>query len=258
MVCSSIEEENHRVRIRRIRIHVVILSSYVYLLSSIARAIYCYHGRCAFPLDTGTNQEIRYKLMTFGIPTDILPIDDDGTILLNNHKEWIEQRVELEKMDRTTNEQQITYISTPGPFDILLGRGKAAMKHPGNIRYKFLIEEHEDRYENTPKANKTLIAEEILQTLKGSDDHGRFLKLEKGRGWMEVDDVAAREKISMSFRDRRQQSRREQSKQPEPMVGVTMTLSSLFSQDPGFRDMGQPAIISQGEGKRPRKSKQIR
>jgi hypothetical protein len=224
------------------------------VLYSLSYRPYSNHVLCAFQCnDAGTNQEIRYTLMTFGIPTNILPIDDDGTILPDNHRDWMEQRVELEKID-TTN--QITYISTPGPFDILFGRGKAAVKHPGNMRYKFLIEETSDRYENASKADKTLIAEELLFRLKGSNG-GRFLKLEKNKGWMEVDDVAAREKISMSFRDRRQQSRREQCKEPalEPSAGVTMTLSSLFRLDPGFGDIGQ--LASQSGGKRPRTSETI-
>lgn len=207
---------------------------------------------CTSPsfFSAGTNQEIRYTLMTFGIPTDILPIADDGTILLENHEEWINQRVELEKMDRSRG-NQITYVYTPGPFDILLGRGKATLKRPGNIRYKFLIEEHAERYEKTPKAEKTVVAEELLLLLKSSGS--RFLKFEKGRGWTEVGDAAARDKISMSFRDRRQQSRREQDDQQpgEPGAGVTMTLSSLFDQDMGG-NTGRPAINSQGEGKRPR------
>jgi hypothetical protein len=37
--------------------------------------------------------------MTFGVPADILPIDDDGNMLLYNHVAWIEQRIELEKME---------------------------------------------------------------------------------------------------------------------------------------------------------------
>jgi hypothetical protein len=81
--------------------------------------------------------------MTFGIPADIHPIDDDGTMLLYKHIiVWIVQRIELEKMERNN---QIAYILMPGPFDILLlGTGKAAAKRPGNIRYKLLIEGHRD------------------------------------------------------------------------------------------------------------------
>jgi hypothetical protein len=74
-----------------------------------------------------------------------------------------------------------------------------------------LIEGHRDRYQDIAKADKMFIAEELLLLLKGSGS--RFLKLEKGRDWIEVDDAASREMISMSFRDRRHQSRREQADQ---------------------------------------------
>ena len=60
---------------------------------------------------------------------------------------------------------------------------------------------------------------------------------------MKVHDIVARETMRCHFRDRRQERRRESSKQPESMVGVTMSLLLLFSKDdPGFGDAtGQPA-----------------
>jgi hypothetical protein len=61
------------------------------------------------------------------------------------------------------------------------------------------------------KRTRCFVAQELLLLLKGSGS--RFLTLEKGRDWIEVDDAAAREMISMSFRDRRHQSRREQDAQ---------------------------------------------
>jgi hypothetical protein len=193
---------------------------------------------------SGTNQECRYKLMTFGIPTNILPIDNDGTFLLDNHREWIQQRLKLE--GRNDNKEGSDHISAPGPFDILMGRSKVAQEHSGNIRYKHLIETHSDRYEDAPKSAKTTIAKDLVQMIK--DSGGRFLRFEQGTGWVEVEDAVAREKGSMAFRDKRQLSRKLHDCEPGP--GVTMTLSSLFGKDPRFIDRTEAEI--EIEGKRPR------
>jgi hypothetical protein len=88
---------------------------------------------CFVPSNLCTNQERRHELMTFGAPADVLPSDDDGTVLPCNHVARIEQRIELERMERNN---QISHVS--GPFDVLLvGRGKAVAKRLGNVRRKF-------------------------------------------------------------------------------------------------------------------------
>jgi hypothetical protein len=77
-----------------------------------------------------------------------------------------------------------------------------------------------------------------------------FLLLKDSSSRTEVDDAAAREMISMSFRDRPHEGRREQANQPEPRAGVTMTLLSMFNLDFETGDTGQPAIVKRSANDR--------
>ena len=74
-----------------------------------------------FPNTThiGTHMECAYKLMTFGIPSEILPVSPAGEKRLQRHLEWLEIRRRQESSSASTN-----HIIVPGPSDLLLGRGK--------------------------------------------------------------------------------------------------------------------------------------
>ena len=91
-----------------------------------------------------------------------------------------------------------TKISVPARFDVLLGRGRGYFNHVGNIRYRALIADVKERYDNTKtKKAKMVIADEILKSIHATG--GRFLK-DNGGEWVPIDDKAARGKISHSFR----------------------------------------------------------
>ena len=52
----------------------------------------CKFIRLRMRIHHGTDQECKYALMTHGMPTDCVPVDDSGSMSLTNHMEWIEQR----------------------------------------------------------------------------------------------------------------------------------------------------------------------
>jgi hypothetical protein len=140
--------------------------------------------------------ECIYKLMTFGIPSDALPISPSGELKLQRQLDWLNVRRKQEVASKDTCNR----IVVPGPHDVLLGRGKPLQKHPGNLRYHHIIESFEDRYESAMKLEKTTIAKEIVQQIK--DAEGRFLR-QDNTGWVEIDDAAARYKVSHTFRNHR-------------------------------------------------------
>ena len=153
----------------------------------------------------GTWQEIRYELMTFGLPVDALPIEYDvDDFSLDNHIDWLSQREKLEASLDNTSEDTNTWINErpPGPLDVVMGRGLEAQVHPGNLRYRTIIAERQKVYDKSLIYEKTAIGKEIVRLIKESG--GRFLvRQEDGHGWKLVDDKAARTKISSAFRDRR-------------------------------------------------------
>jgi hypothetical protein len=91
---------------------------------------------------------------------------------------------------------------TPGCFDVLLGRGKTHTGHPGNERLHTVLRINCDRYSSaTSRHEKTAIIQEIVQSIHNeSNPPGRFLKFDKdANGWVEVDDAAARIKVSQAI-----------------------------------------------------------
>jgi hypothetical protein len=150
-----------------------------------------------------------YKLMTFGIPSDALPISPSGELKLQRQLDWLNVR---RKQEEVAGKDTCNRIVVPGPCDILLGRGKPLQKHPGNLRYHRIIESFEDRYEAAMKMEKTTIAAEIVQQIK--DARGRFLK-QDSTGWVEIDDPAARYKVSHTFRNHRISMKSNQKKTTE-------------------------------------------
>jgi hypothetical protein len=104
-----------------------------------------------------------------------------------------------------TSSQGIVTTQIPGAFDVLLGRGQQHTRHPGNERLQTLLNMHSVRYNATSlRHEKTLITQEIVQSIQTASDllvPGRFLKFDKeANGWVEVDDVAARVKVSHAIR----------------------------------------------------------
>jgi hypothetical protein len=94
----------------------------------------------------------------------------------------------------------------PLPSDVMLGRGRAFLRHPGNQRLNTVVKLNINRYLNAANRNeKTSITEEIVHIIQtyGSPP-GRFLRYKpKSGGWYEVDDEEARVKVSHTVRYRR-------------------------------------------------------
>jgi hypothetical protein len=163
--------------------------------------------------------ECIYILLTFGIASELLPIKaGKHKINVSDFKMWIRTRSQLEKkkardaIDKGSNQS----ISLAGQYDVLFGRGKLCQNNPGNIRLRKLIDASRGKYETAKILEKTLIAEQIVQSVK--DLSSRFLKQDcKGGGWIEVDEAAARDKISHIFRDKRRKITQQEQLGPKDL-----------------------------------------
>jgi hypothetical protein len=92
-------------------------------------------------------------------------------------------------------------IDLPGPFDVLLGRGKPFHVHPGNQHLRALVDLIRDEYEGAQYGAKPAIAAKIVASIK--QNRGRFLKKDKDGWWVEAPDKAAKEKVGHTFRTAR-------------------------------------------------------
>mmetsp|Transcript_54196 Transcript_54196/g.131503 ORF Transcript_54196/g.131503 Transcript_54196/m.131503 type:complete len:665 (+) Transcript_54196:211-2205(+) len=190
----------------------------------------------------GSYTENNYSLMAYGIPTSVLPIDlFDGTV----SKEYFDiymkaireyERSTTKKMEKHETQllsmpsdsqtsspamassagaaslpSQDGFVSTPSNHDVLIGKGKFFQYHTGNVRFRFLVEEYREQYENAERQNKNPLCQEVVDLIKSRG--GRFLKIREttdGDGsissstlWVEVLDAEARRKTSMCFRSQK-------------------------------------------------------
>eukprot|EP00980_Cylindrotheca_fusiformis_P028528 scaffold22607_cov123-Cylindrotheca_fusiformis.AAC.25 len=141
----------------------------------------------------GNEAECQRKLQTFGIPTSAMPLNPSDMAALE--QVWTKRKnYEMDPGFKTTKNS----ILVPGHLDVLLGRGRRCQEHIGNMRLRNLVEDCKPVYDNVSRKEKTLISQEIVETIKKNSDH--FLK-DEDVGWVEVDDQIARLKVSHTFRD---------------------------------------------------------
>jgi hypothetical protein len=121
---------------RLMGIHYCYDDEKVKMLFSLAMYVFNKNARIRCRIHFGTDMECIYALMTFGIPSEILPISPCGDKRLDSHQEYIRKIRQAQCMNITVGQ----HIVLPGKFDVLLGRGKPLQKHHGNLNYHYVIE----------------------------------------------------------------------------------------------------------------------
>lgn len=92
-------------------------------------------------------------------------------------------------------------ITEPGMNDCLFGRGGLRFHHPGNIRYRKLVEERKEKYRSSNKSDKAVVAMEIISEWQSLDPPGRFLKQDEVTMlWYHAGDAEALAKTLQTLR----------------------------------------------------------
>ena len=182
----------------------------------------------------GSNVEIQYSLLSFGISCPFLtdattttfspPSDerhrqnkytnDDDPRTTNNdvgsyqkmmmHQNFIQRRQEIETKETLEFEQADANgrILYPKPFDVLVGRGCPYQTYKGNVNLSDIVERQflDDYRHITDKFEKTCIHIDVVKYIQNVVG-GRFLE-RTTEGWKVVDDKVARKKVNSSFRSK--------------------------------------------------------
>src|SRR5210317_1670422 len=91
--------------------------------------------------------------------------------------------------------------------DVLCGRGGGTNVHPGNRRFRDLINANRRAYLKARKNDKPAISRSIVRTIR--EMNGRFLRKDEKQGlWFEIGDDGAREKTSQALRQRAPEMRK--------------------------------------------------
>ena len=137
----------------------------------------------------GNPVEWQYALQGYGIPTGIIPFTNTGTIKLDNWKKWIKltrytKQQEMAVLMKTSTKTLInSIVECPGSNDVVFRMGKSMNYHPGNVKFRNIIESqfqhHFDPY--TTQAQREAIEIKLIQNIK--KDGERFLKWDSDKGW---------------------------------------------------------------------------
>jgi len=200
-----------------------------------------------FPLVAGTNvKSKKRKKETRGNAAAVDENNNDNDtsnhLNLNNHIKWLElsqlkdKNMKLDgkkgknhvgKYHGFDGHQQI--IECPKHSDILLGRGKHIMKHPGNAVLRSIVTSKVDEYikleSHMDTVKLTLDVVSLLKNMYGA----QFLKEEitetdgKLGCWIEISNEAARNKVRVAFRDKikQQQSDKQQQLKQQTQLFIT-------------------------------------
>lgn len=129
--------------------------------------------------------------LVHGAKMSLLPSCDDAATLSsdNNCHEW--------------DDWPLTNITTPGKNDCLYGRGGATNHHPGNKKYRKLVECKKAVYLASKRLDKPEVSLNVVHIWRAMNPPGRFLEQDKKTGlWNDVGDDRAREKTSQALREK--------------------------------------------------------
>lgn len=90
---------------------------------------------------------------------------------------------------------------SPQPNDVLLGRGKAVQRHPGNANFLRTIDEWWSLYHTCERGDKRQIVANVIDWVHSRS--GRFIKHEPCGYWVEVSLKTAQAKVAQALRHRR-------------------------------------------------------
>jgi len=180
----------------------------------------------------GSVQECQSNLSTFGISSKILPLSVDGEVHCHDHASFLSRLQNMESghhvgsykeqyvvanaqvpCSRKLEEQYVVANVlegrsrkleelTPGPKDIIMGRGKRGSRYLGNSKLRDVIEERYAEYEGGLLESRKVLARWIYSQLIHSGT--RFLTYsEHEKVWSELDEDSALGKILHGFRNHR-------------------------------------------------------
>jgi hypothetical protein len=87
--------------------------------------------------------------------------------------------------------------------DVICGRGKQCFQHPGNRKFRDIVEMFLPAYADAScKVEKSIVVSNIVDAVRTSSPNGGFVKQDEVSGhWREVGDRLAREKVGQALRD---------------------------------------------------------
>jgi hypothetical protein len=148
----------------------------------------------------GSPVEVAYKLLCFGIPTELIPLTDTGKVKMKNHNQWLK----LRRVKEQRNDVENDLVECPNLNDVVFRVGKSYLTHPGNSFYRGLVEECFQQHNEAPTSDSKV---ELSWHIIGEVERrgGRFLVWDNANGWWTVltDRNQIRSKVAISLKEQK-------------------------------------------------------
>mmetsp|Transcript_59764 Transcript_59764/g.146717 ORF Transcript_59764/g.146717 Transcript_59764/m.146717 type:complete len:524 (+) Transcript_59764:390-1961(+) len=206
-----------------------------------------FEARLRAKFHQGSPLEVKYKLLAFGIPVDLIPITESGKVKTKYHQQWIKIRRAKEEMN------EIGLVECPNLNDVAFRFGKSYLSHQGNSYYRGLLEQHY-QYHNSASTSdqKVEVSWTIIKNVERRG--GRFLAWDNSNGCWTVltDRNQIRSKVATSLKEQKKKNtfhsnnnnNNQQQKQPASTLisqsATTDTGSSNNDNNNNSRGMDEP------------------
>ncbi|KAL9182329.1 hypothetical protein ACHAXT_012981 [Thalassiosira profunda] len=95
-------------------------------------------------------------------------------------------------------------IQEPGGHDCVSGRGGGTNYHPGNLKFRKMVEDRKPAYKAAGRGKKPELAAALVREWRALDPPGRFLKLNNNnKRYDDIGDAEAKAKCSQALREKR-------------------------------------------------------
>lgn len=145
--------------------------------------------------------ELQYTLKGYGIPVELIPLTDTGNVKTAYLKQWIKLRKNLDGLNENRGSKpELSIIECPGSNDVVFRPGTSVSCHPGNVRFRCLLESITSPDETPLKSTQAQMAERLINDVESVG--GRFLKWDSQGYWSAMrDKMAIHTKVALSIRD---------------------------------------------------------
>jgi len=162
----------------------------------------------------GVNVELQYSVKSYGIPVELIPLTDSGNIKTTYLKQWIKLRrmIEVMKMTDRGNDNSVSIIECPGSNDVVFRSGTSMSCHPGNVRFRCMVESKHETPSIVSQSTQAELAEQLIEEIEAGG--GRYLKWDSRGYWTEMKDrLQIHTKVALSIRDFKYKSKAQRNRQ---------------------------------------------
>ena len=145
---------------------------------------------------------------------ELIPLTDTGNIKTTYLKQWMKLRriVEVMKMTEGDEDNSVSIIECPGSNDVVFRSGTSMSCHPGNVRFRCLVESKHEIPSIVSQTTQAELAEQLIEEIEARG--GRFLKWDNRGYWTELTDrLQIHTKVALSIRDFKYKTKAQRNRQ---------------------------------------------